>query len=87
MGGVNAALTERGKDGALRAPSFYVLSRRSLSVYELCNRIQVLRVVALRVVVLRLSSVVTFACSREEQADRLMEVQKKRQEVQVSVIK
>ena len=27
-GGVNAALSEREKDGALRAPSFYILSRR-----------------------------------------------------------
>ena len=84
---MNAALSEREKGGGLRAPSFYILSRRSLSVYELYNRFRVLWVVALRVVVLRLSSVVTFACSREEQADRLMEVQKKRQEVQVSVIK
>ena len=28
VGGVNAALSEREKDGALRAPSFYILSRR-----------------------------------------------------------
>ena len=43
--------------------------------------------VALRVVALQLSSVVTFVCSREEQADRLMVVKKKREEVHVSVIK
>ena len=81
MGGVNAALSERIKDGALRAPSFCIESRRSLSLYELHNRFHVLRVVASR-----LSSVVTFACSREEQADHLL-VAQKQEEVHVSVVK
>ena len=83
VGGVYAALSERGKDGAR---SFYVLSRRSLSLYELYNRFRVMRVAALQVVALRLSSVVAFACSREEPADRLLVV-KKREEIHVSVVK
>ena len=62
VGGVNAALSEREKDGALRAPSFYTESRRSLSLYELdCfppSGSFLLPVVAL------LSSIATFACSR-----------------------
>jgi hypothetical protein len=37
-GWLYAALLEREKDGALRAPSFYIESRRSLSLYELYNR-------------------------------------------------
>jgi len=86
VGGVDAALSEREKDGALRALSFYIVSRRSLSVYELYKRFRVLRVVALGVVALRLSSVVTFACSREEQVGRLMVVKKKTEEVHVSVV-
>ena len=40
-------------------------------------------VVALRVAALRLSSVVTFACSREEQADRLLVEKKDRKEAHV----
>jgi len=39
-----------------------------------------LYVVALRVVALWLSLVVTFACSREEQADRVLVAKKKREE-------
>ena len=40
-------------------------------------------VVVLRVVALWVSSVVTFACSREEQADRLLVVKKTREEAHV----
>ena len=54
--------------------------------YELYNRFRVLRVVALQVAASRLSSVVTFACSLEEQADRLLVVHK-REEIHVSVVK
>ena len=49
VGGVDAAMSGRERDGALRASSFYILSRRSLSLYELYNRFRVLRVVALQV--------------------------------------
>jgi len=65
---VNAALSERKKDGALRAPSFYIDSRRSLSLYKLdcvppsgSVSFRVLRVIALQVVALWLLSVHVFA--------------------------
>ena len=50
VGGVYAVLLEREQDGAFYAPSFYIVSRRSLSLHELYNRFRVLRMVALRVV-------------------------------------
>ena len=55
FGWLYAALSEREEDGAPRAPSFYILTLFGL--YELYNRFPVLRVVALRVVALWLSSV------------------------------
>ena len=86
-------LTRRARGRTLRCRRRKKMERSALHLsilklvgpYELYNRFRVLRVVALQVAASRLSSVVTVACSLEEQADRLLVV-KKREEIHVSVV-